>query len=178
MKIDLTRQSLPEEGIHNFIVADLEYKEGQNGEYALLTAVISEQTEDAGKEVRFIISFSPNARWKLDSFLDALGLPTSGEFDFDQVVGMEFRGLVKHEDYDGNIRATISNFIASTKETKPNKVRFSGKPNVKEIEIVKKTTGVKAEDEDFEINRKLIKDLPMFDGGEGLLEDEDEDSPF
>ena len=52
----------------------------------------------------------PLAQLSLKKFLNAVGLPETGKIDFTQVIGSDVSITVKHEEYEGAIRAVVKSY--------------------------------------------------------------------
>lgn len=52
----------------------------------------------------------PLAQLGLKKFLNAVGLPEVGKIDFTQAIGSDVSITVKHEDYEGAVRAVVKSF--------------------------------------------------------------------
>lgn len=110
--IDLERQAnkLVPEGVHEFTIVDSGIGQGNSGAYWRLAC---EAEGDLGMLTVFL-SMSPAARWKLEQFLNAINAPTTGKMHYSELVGKRFRGLVRHEEYEGQKRATVDTFYPVT----------------------------------------------------------------
>lgn len=70
------------------------------------------QTDHNGKMFFSNLSLSPNARWKVDEALDALGAPEDGELDPAWLIGKRFFGLLEQGEYDGRAKIELAEWIA------------------------------------------------------------------
>jgi hypothetical protein len=107
-EIDLERSKLAPVGVPlGFQVISSEKKPAKPGGYPgiLITAkVVVVDTEkypdvEPGGTATDYISLSPNARWKIDEFLDACHAPPSGKINYRQFVGWTFWARCKRDDY-------------------------------------------------------------------------------
>lgn len=106
--VDLTRTAGEvSEGVHTVRIIDWEQREGNAGPYWNYTLEVQEDSVDNGKRLWHIVSLSPAARWRLEEFLDAVGAPRSGQAFGPDFVGSFMRVHVKHEEFDGKMRARI-----------------------------------------------------------------------
>lgn len=112
--IDLSRTSgLVTLGTHTFQVTERSSEEmGDSGfpYWRLICKVIS-VGDDQGKEVMHQISLSPQARFKVDEFLDGIGAPKKGKWTLGQCVGKKFRASVEHDTYQGKMKTAFASVI-------------------------------------------------------------------
>lgn len=93
-------KDLPE-GVHAFVITDVQEKVGGSGfPYIALTLECTENAEWQGKKVWTNISLSPQARFKVDEFLDAVGAPENGNATAMDFVGKSFKARIVMESYD------------------------------------------------------------------------------
>ena len=105
--IDLIRNSgMPSEGQHVFKVIRASEEEGAAGPYWRY-AIQVQDGDEKGREMLLQLSLSPQARWKLDAFLDAVKAPRKGKANMEEFVGKTFVGNVIHELYEGVNRAAV-----------------------------------------------------------------------
>lgn len=114
-QIDLTRtaNSPVTEGIHAFKIVSGEEAEGPKGPYWKFNCTCLTPGEE-GKNVFTIVSLSPQARWRLEIFLDAVGAPSSGSATMDKFIGRQFRAKVTHEMYEGRVQARLADMFPMT----------------------------------------------------------------
>lgn len=98
------------EGIHAFKITAGEEGEGAKGTYWKFTATCLTPGEE-GKNVFLFISLSPQARWRLEVFLDAAGAPASGTATLQNFIGRQFRAKVEHEMYEGRKQARLGDLF-------------------------------------------------------------------
>lgn len=112
-EISLERQnSICSEGTHTFKIVKSEEKMGGSGfPYWNFQMTCIDEGPDKGQSVWGMISLSPQARFKLDQFLDATNAPTKGSASHEHFVGQTLRATVKWEDYNGKISAKPDAFI-------------------------------------------------------------------
>ena len=119
ISLDRTANAPVTEGIHSFKISSGEEAEGPKGPYWKFTLTCL-STGEEGKSVFFIVSLSPQARWRLEIFLDAIGAPPTGTATINQFVGRQFRAQVTHEMYEGRAQARIGEmFSMSSKKAAP-----------------------------------------------------------
>lgn len=103
-EIDLERAKLAPAGVPlGFQVISSEKKQAGPSGYPgiLVTAKVvaaGEGVEQGGTATEYL-SLSPNARWKLDQFLDACAAPPEGKINYRQFVGWTFWAQAKRDDY-------------------------------------------------------------------------------
>lgn len=126
------------EGVHLFKIVDGVEAEGEKGPYWRFTLACLDPSDD-GKTTQLIVSLTPQARWRLEIFLDAVGAPPKGGATIDKFIGRQFRGRVSHEDYQGRPQARINEMFpassspAAAKKEEPSVVvkTVSAEPTVK-----------------------------------------------
>lgn len=113
VKLDLDRTTgLVSLGTHTFKVDRIREEVGPSGHpYLGLSCVCTDEGPDRGKEAFLVLSLSPQARFKLDEFLDAIKAPKTGTMDSDSFKGKFFRAEVVHEEYEGNVRVGFRKMI-------------------------------------------------------------------
>lgn len=118
VEINTNRGSMLPEGIQTFLVIDGEIRQGAAGPYLNFTCKAT-GGEDGweGQRVWVIVSLAPQARWKMDEWLDAHGVPPGQTITAEYFIGKAFRGSVKHETFDGKTRAKIDSFLPPVKNT-------------------------------------------------------------
>jgi len=116
------------EGIHTFEIISADEGEGAKGAYWKFTLSCQTPGEE-GKNVIFIASLSPQARWRLELFLDAVRAPAKGVATVDKFIGRKLRGKVVHEEYEGRMQARIAELFPAVTE---NSAR-SPRPEVKVV---------------------------------------------
>lgn len=102
------------EGIHAFKITSGEEGEGAKGTYWKFTATCLTPGEE-GKSAFLFVSLSPQARWRLESFLDAVGAPTTGTATMQNFIGRQFRSKVQHEMYEGKRQARLADLFPMTR---------------------------------------------------------------
>ncbi|KKN66962.1 hypothetical protein LCGC14_0466420 [marine sediment metagenome] len=115
---DLKRNSgLPALGTHTFKVTRAMERDGENYPYWLLFCKVIDKSEDREKQASILLSHSPDARFRVDGFLDAINAPEDGNIKLEEVIGKVFRGTVSHDTYEGNLRAKIEQTMPYTAST-------------------------------------------------------------
>ena len=99
-------------GFHYGRVAEVVEKTGPKGEYWQYTIAIEEETKDAGKELPYRVSLSPDARWKALEFLDAVGAPEEGSTKSDTYLGALVKVHVIEGTYNDKTRPEIDGIFA------------------------------------------------------------------
>lgn len=105
--LDRTANMPVTEGIHPFKVISFEEGEGDKGPYWLFHCQCLTPGEETKNTVRLFCSLTPQSRWRLELFLDAVGAPKTGSATADKFVGRMFRGKVSHGEYQGRPQANI-----------------------------------------------------------------------
>lgn len=96
------------EGIHAFRIIDVNEREGASGfPYISITLECEEGGEYDGQRIWHNVSLAPQARWKLEEFLDAVQAPEEGEMSAEDFLGLRIRATVFHEEWEGQKRARI-----------------------------------------------------------------------
>jgi hypothetical protein len=114
INLDRTANVPLSEGMHTFQISAGTEGEGQKGPYWKFDLVcLTPGDEDKAPKPLFV-SLTPQARWRLEIFLDAVGAPSSGAATIDKFIGRKFRGQVKHETYEGRLQATVSDLFPLT----------------------------------------------------------------
>lgn len=112
--IDLERKnSLVSEGVHTFKIASSEEKgPGASGfMYWNFRMTCIDKGPDEGQAVWTMLSLSPQARFKLDQFLDAVEAPQSGTVSHENFVGKTLRAKIQWQDYEGSPKAVVETYI-------------------------------------------------------------------
>lgn len=97
-------------GIHEMVISDVSEGEGDKGAYWSFT-VASTTPGEEGKTARLFLSLSPQSRWRMEIFLDAVGAPKKGMITADKFIGKRFRAKITHEDYEGRPQARINDMM-------------------------------------------------------------------
>ena len=106
VSLDRTANQPVSEGIHPFAVATFSEGEGNAGAYWRFDCQCLTPGEE-GKMVALFLSLTPQSRWKLEIFLDAVKAPATGSVTADKFIGRKFRGQVVHGEYNGRPQAKI-----------------------------------------------------------------------
>lgn len=115
------------EGVHPFVVKEVEESESQNNNPMLVVTLACETPGEEGKEVRMFLVLTQNARWKLEAFLDAIKAPASGSAVASQFIGRRLRANITHKDYEGRMQAQVGEmFPMSVASSAPKPVVASG----------------------------------------------------
>jgi hypothetical protein len=95
------------EGNHIFRLTRFEEKTGPKGQYWEYAATVAEPGEEQGMPLVLRVSLTPQARWKMNEFMDAVQAPTEGVSVGEQFLGQYVRGHVIHTENSGRVRAEI-----------------------------------------------------------------------
>lgn len=114
LSLDRQAQTPVASGTHLVKIVNVEKKTSQNGEYLnWRLEIIGAGDPDLGKALWHMTSLLPQARFKLDQFLDALGAPMTGRIAVGKLVGYKLKVVVKHEEYQGQMRAKVDNVLSA-----------------------------------------------------------------
>lgn len=108
--LDRTANTPVTEGIHTFEIVSGEEGEGAKGAYWRFNLRCLSPGED-GKTATLIISLSPQARWRLELFLDAIRAPEAGKATIDNFFKRKLRAKVTHELYEGREQARLTDLF-------------------------------------------------------------------
>jgi len=138
-QVDLGRvaNEVINEGLHLFTIVDTYEGEGGAGPYWSFTCASATPGEE-GKTTRLILSLSPQSRWKLELFLDAVGAPEKGKATIEKFVGRQFKGQVVHGEYQGRKQANIQEMFPVNSAT-PVAKSAATPVVVKSAEVVEKS---------------------------------------
>jgi hypothetical protein len=144
-EVDLERKNnICTEGTHTFKIIKSEEKMGGSGyPYWNFQLNCVDEGPDKGLAVWAMISLSPQARFKLDQFLDSVDAPTKGKISHEHFVGKTMRATVKWDTYNGSISAKPDAYLPAGSSVNP-----SAKPTLDSTQETKlpkdATTGFKA----------------------------------
>lgn len=101
------------EGIHHAKISDIQEKTSQGGDSMLQVAFEVTSGEDKGNKVFDNLVLTDKALWKFKSLLQILGMKCDGKVnvDLDKLIGKTLDINVTHEEYNGQIRARVSDFM-------------------------------------------------------------------
>ena len=107
------------EGLHVCKIATAEVKQSQGGNDMIVVAYEVIKGDDKTARVYENYVLAENSLWKLKGLLQAIGMKADGKvsLDLDKLIGKVVNVMVKHEEYDGKIRARVdevSKFTAAT----------------------------------------------------------------
>ena len=113
VKVDLTgveSYTRASEGIHTAKIASIELTQSQGGDDMLKITYEIIKGEDKGCKVFDNIVLTEKALWKLKSLLQAIGMKADGKvaLDLDKMEGKICDITVIHEEYNGQLRAKVS----------------------------------------------------------------------
>lgn len=136
------------EGEHGCRIASAELKQSSGGNDMIVVAYEVIRGEDKGARVYENYPLTDTALWKLKGLLEAIGMKADGKvsLDLDRLIGKSVNIVVKHEEYDGKIRARVDevkkaavNTAASddeeeeVEEEAPKKTKKSSKKEKEEV---------------------------------------------
>lgn len=101
------------EGIHHAKISDIQEKTSQGGDSMLQVAFEVTAGEDKGNKVFDNLVLTDKALWKFKSLLQIIGMKCDGKVavDLDKLIGKALDINVTHEEYNGQIRARVSDFM-------------------------------------------------------------------
>lgn len=104
------------EGIHRTKITEIQEKTSQGGDPMLQVAFEVTQGDDKGNRVFDSLVLTDKALWKFKALLQAIGMKCDGKVavDLDNMIGKVVDVNVFHEDYNGQTRAKISEFLKVT----------------------------------------------------------------
>lgn len=113
LKLDLTgveSYTKASEGIHTCKIASIELTTSQGGDDMLKVTYEVIKGADKGCKVFDNIVLTEKALWKLKALLQALGMKCDGKIalDLDKLEGKVLDVTVVHEEYNGQMRAKVS----------------------------------------------------------------------
>lgn len=112
IKVDLTNVESfqrASEGEHTAKIVSAEVKQSQGGNDMVVVCFEVTKGDDKGSRVYENYPLIDTALWKLKGLLQAIGMKADGkvQIDLDKLVGKVVTIVVKHEEYEGKIRAKI-----------------------------------------------------------------------
>ena len=118
-KLDLTNvetYTKMSEGIHRVKVASCEDKTTQAGDDMISIAFEAVNGADKGCRVFDNFVLTDKALWKLKQLLKALGIKCDGKIvlDTDKLIGKQCEVEVFHEEYNGQLRARVNEYLKIT----------------------------------------------------------------
>lgn len=101
------------EGIHHAKISDIQEKTSQGGDSMLQVAFEVTSGEDKGNKVFDNLVLTDKALWKFKSLLQVLNMKCDGKVavDLDKMIGKTLDINVTHEEYNGQIRARVSDYM-------------------------------------------------------------------
>lgn len=107
--VNFERTSGPvSEGVHLFEIVKGEQKTAQSGnDYIAWSLMVKEGSADDGKMVWHNTSLTPQSRWVLEQFLDAVEAPSTGRGNPEAFIGKFVGASIYHEDYQGVPKARV-----------------------------------------------------------------------
>lgn len=116
VKIDFTNVESfqrASEGIHHVKIADIQEKNTQGGDPMLQVAFEIVSGDDKGVKVFDNLVLTDKALWKFKSLLQIIGMKCDGKVavDLDNMIGKSLNINVTHEEYNGQIRARVSDYL-------------------------------------------------------------------
>lgn len=102
--LEFQRQNEPVSvGTHRLTIAKIEPQPGKEFPYLRVSYKVLTKGEE-GRQLVDNISLSPQARFRLDEWLDAVGAPTTGRGRPELFIGKTLRAEVGHEEFEGRTR--------------------------------------------------------------------------
>ena len=119
--LNLERNSgLPSQGTHLFKIIKAEEQLSKSGEPMwVLSCQCQDAGEDQGKQFPMFLSLTPQARFKVDEFLDAIEAPRKGTLMVEDCVGKLFRIAVVYSEYEGTVRAAAGRMFPKSSTENP-----------------------------------------------------------
>lgn len=116
IKVDLTNVEAFQrvsEGIHRARIYSIDETQSQGGDDMLKIAFEVTEGADKGNRVFDNIVLTDKALWKLKSLLQTIGMKSDGKLaiDLDSMVGKQLEINVTHEEYNGQLRARVAEFL-------------------------------------------------------------------
>lgn len=116
VKIDFTNVEAfqrASEGIHHVKISDIQEKNTQGGDPMLQVAFEIVSGDDKGVKVFDNLVLTDKALWKFKSLLQIIGMKCDGKVavDLDNMIGKSLNINVTHEEYNGQIRARVSDYL-------------------------------------------------------------------
>lgn len=116
VKIDFTNVEAfqrASEGIHHVKISDIQEKNTQGGDPMLQVAFEILSGDDKGVKVFDNLVLTDKALWKFKSLLQIIGMKCDGKVavDLDNMIGKTLNINVTHEEYNGQIRARVSDYL-------------------------------------------------------------------
>lgn len=101
------------EGVHHAKISDIQEKTSQGGDSMLQVAFEVTSGEDKGNKVFDNLVLTDKALWKFKSLLQVLNMKCDGKVAvyLDKMIGKALDINVTHEEYNGQIRARVSDFM-------------------------------------------------------------------
>lgn len=116
VKIDFTNVEAfqrASEGVHHVKISDVQEKNTQGGDPMLQVAFEIVSGNDKGVKVFDNLVLIDKALWKFKSLLQIIGMKCDGKVavDLDNMIGKSLNINVTHEEYNGQIRARVSDYL-------------------------------------------------------------------
>ena len=120
--LDRTANTPVSQGIHTFEIVSGDEGEGAKGAYWKFNLRCLTPGED-GKTAVLIVSLTPQARWRLELFLDAVRAPEVGTATIEKFFGRKLRAKVEHEIYEGRTQARLTELFPAVATAAATKVK-------------------------------------------------------
>lgn len=116
VKVDFTNVEAfqrASEGIHHVKISDIQEKNTQGGDPMLQVAFEIVSGDDKGVKVFDNLVLTDKALWKFKSLLQIIGMKCDGKVavDLDNMIGKTLNINVTHEEYNGQTRARVSDYL-------------------------------------------------------------------
>lgn len=166
------------EGQHVVKIATADMKQSQGGNDMIVVAFEVTKGTDKGSRVFENYPLADNALWKLKGMLQAIGMKCDGkvQLDLDKLVGKVCIIEVEHEEYNGSIRARVSQCMklaAAAEEEDEDEVDEDEEDEVEESP--KKKSASKKEEKKPASKKKPAMNEPEDEDDDDWDEDEDEE---
>lgn len=157
------------EGIHTVKVATAEVKQSQGGNDMITIAFEVTKGVDKGARVYENFPLVDTALWKLKGFLQAIGMKADGklQLDVDKLIGKVCQINVKHEEYDGKVRARVESIMKLEAAADDDDDEFEGEEEEAPVE----------EEKPAKKEKKAKKEPEPADDDDDWDDDEDEEEP-
>lgn len=141
------------EGEHVCKIVSADMKQSQGGNDMIVVAYEVIRGEDKTARVYENYPLVDTALWKLKGMLQALGMKADGKIslDLDKLIGKILTVVVKHEEYDGKIRARVEEvkkFSTATTDEEDEEDEVEEKPAKKASKKPIMSPPVEEEDDD------------------------------
>lgn len=160
-------RSLVPEGEYLFEVKGVDEGEGDAGPYLKWSFIVADGKYKNTTINPYVTSFSENSLWNLRSLLEALNFPIPDEpqeIDPDELVGLQMKGTIEHDTYQGRKQSKLVDFQAveqeaEEEEEKPVKKKRAVKEEEEEPEEEAPRKGKKSKKAEVKITEEEINEM-------------------